>query len=674
MAEVEEPQFTSLADRIAALNKQKNFTAPPPVTKRAPPPLPNKHPISVLTKEVDANDGAVAVQASPSLPARRPNRREPPAIPQRTNTTDTTPAVESPPTLPGRPPLPSRKASADPTPTQTPTLPSRRPTHQFHSRRGSNSSEISHVSSISTLSLSRTNTSTTSIDSPAARRVLAPAFDQAKLPPLPPSRREKEAQAAKEAAERERTEVISPPPIPIRSVSTTALTESSNRPNLPPRLPSRPATRPPIPVQAEEEAPPTLPRRLPPPASAFARPKTILEDASKPPRLPPNRPRQSSPPPIPVSSRPTRAEIGAVAVRAAANNAAACLRCRDFSGPDGVAAQYPVHSLPRRDPVGYLANVLCASFSSPTDKARAIFTWCHHNIAYNVEDFFGGCVSRHDVDETIFMGKAVCQGYAEVFEAIALRAGLDCVVVSGHGKGYGYAPLKKGQAPPAPNPTGHAWNAVRIDNGEWKLVDACWGAGNVNNQMYNKHFSPKMFTMSNEHFGHSHFPRDDRHFYLEDRRILSWVEYITGPVVGGGERPRWCGDATEEGFSDTGGYSPAAMHIPVNSGEVVRFQISKVCEHWTHERNGKGLPYLLILKINGVDGRKEDLVPLDNDGFWWWVDVPSRDLGVPGNTVQLFSLTVVNGKDARGTTKEDYARIKGRCAYNMAGVCTWELV
>ncbi|KAI1420700.1 hypothetical protein F5Y12DRAFT_95794 [Xylaria sp. FL1777] len=644
MAEVEEPQFSSLADRIAALNKQKNFSAPPPGIKRPPPPPPpGKQPPRVST--VEANDDVV--QKTPSLPAR-PARREPPTLPQRANTTTaspTAPAAETPPALPGRPPLPSRKTSdLQSQPTPTPTLPPRRPTHQLPSRRDSNSSEISHISSISNLSLSRA--STISTDSPAPRRVLAPAFDQAKLPPLPPSRKDREAQAAKEAAERERPEVITPP---VSALSTP----EPGRPTLPPRLPSRPAAKSPLP-------------------SAFVRPKTILENSSRPPPLPT---RQVSPPPVPASSRPTRAEIGAVTVRAADNKTDVCMTCRDFSGPDSVAAQYPHHSLPRQDPVGYLARVLCASFPSATDKARAIFTWCHHNIAYNVEEFFGKCIKGRNVNETIFLGKAVCQGYAEVYQAIAQRAGLQCVIVGGHGKGYGYTPLTRGQAPPPRDATGHAWNAVCIDNGEWKLIDACWGAGSVGDEKFHKGFNPRMFTLSNEQFGHSHFPSDDRYFYREDGRILSWEEYIQGPVPGA-EKPQWCGGATDEGISSDAGYSPAEKHIPVYSGEVVRFQFAKVCEHWTHERNGKGPPYLLLLKIHGVDGRKEDLVPLDTNGYWWWVDVPARDLGAPGMKTQLFALTVLNGRDARGVTKEEYYRTKQSGGYSMSWAiwCTWELV
>lgn len=75
-------------------------------------------------------------------------------------------------------------------------------------------------------------------------------------------------------------------------------------------------------------------------------------------------------------------------------------------------------------------------------------------------------------------------------------------MVGGHGKGYGFHPLKEGERPPPRKASGHAWNAVKIDNGYWKLLDACWGAGSVSGQSYNQHFSPHQFTASNEMFGY----------------------------------------------------------------------------------------------------------------------------------------------------------------------------
>lgn len=505
--------------------------------------------------------------------------------------------------------------------------------------------------------------------------MLAPAFDQAKLPPLPPTKREKEAQAAKELADKKANEAaktIKAPLLPSRSAPVVPRTESAARPSLPPRLPSRPKVSPGV-AQNDESAP-VPPRRLPPPPAAYVRPKTTFEPIQKSATAPiGNGHDDEVPPPIPLSSRPTFPQASNASVHPATSQAPCCLVCRDFSGPDTVAAQYPRETIPRNDPVGYLANVLCSPFPSATDKARAIFTWCHHNIDYNAREFLGNCVKHRSVEETIFQGLAVCQGYAEVFQAVANRAGLQCVVVSGHGKGYGYTPLAPGQAPPPRNATGHAWNAVCIDGGEWKLIDACWGAGSLCNERYKRGFNPKMFYLSNDLFGLKHFPANNQHFYRGDGRILSWEEYMIGPV--GSEMAQWYDTATEEGLSEFT-FSPAAKQIPVRSGEVVRFQFSKICEHWNPERHGKGKSYLLLMKVYGLDGRKEDLVPLDTDGFWWWVDIPARDLGAPGQKIFLYALTVLNKKDARGVTKADYHRAMSGNGYSMswAVFTQWELV
>jgi protein disulfide-isomerase-like protein len=384
--------------------------------------------------------------------------------------------------------------------------------------------------------------------------------------------------------------------------------------------------------------------------------------------------KSNTPPPINFSSKPSISQVRAIQSRPAptAPQLSGCLLCRDFSGPDGVAAQYPRQSLPRsHDQTGYLADVLCGPFSSATDKARAIFTWLHHNIAYDTVAFFGKNVKHTEPKDTISSGLAVCAGYAGLFSAIALKAGLEAITVGGHGKGYGYTPLKPGDRIPPRDPSGHAWNAVRIDGGEWKLIDACWGAGNVGNEVYNKHFTPSMFTMSNEDFGLKHFPEDDRNFFRANGSIPTWEEYMLGPSR---EEPLQLFSSVENhGISGTS-FTPPQKRIPVDSNDVIRFQFSKICEHWDHERNGKGKPYCMIIKIWGVDGRKEDFVALESNEFWWWADIKARDLGAPGQTVSLYAVTSVNGKDVRGMTRREYLAKKGRCGMGFEGVAAWELV
>jgi hypothetical protein len=240
--------------------------------------------------------------------------------------------------------------------------------------------------------------------------------------------------------------------------------------------------------------------------------------------------------------------------------------------------------------------------------------------------------------------------------------------VTGHGKGYGFTPLKAGESPPPPNPTGHAWNAVRIDGGAWKLIDPCWGAGALCNGAYSQRFAAECFTMSNEQFGTRHFPSDARHWY---GRPMTWAEYVVGPI--GDEPAEWMGDATREGL-DVFNFEPARKKIAVYGNGVVRFQFGKVCEHWVPERHGEGKQMLFGLKIGGLDGRKEDIVPMEYDGFWYYLDVNARDLGAPGQNVSLIGFQKVDGQSARGLTKEEWLRKKGRCGYSYAYLVRWELV
>ncbi|KAJ3509871.1 hypothetical protein NM208_g15612 [Fusarium decemcellulare] len=555
-------------------------------------------------------------------------------------------------------------------------------------RRGSGSSEVSQHSTVSTLSVGRPPSSVTSHGSEGtAGFKLPPAYDPSNLPKLPPSRREREAQDA--AAK------VAKPKRSIPSLQPTRNVEPAPppRPSLPPRLPSRPAKPQAIAAPEPEPQETPQPRKLPPRPTGNAKAPVIIGFSSKlnksrqeesqettPTPIPAARPRipsrpqsEDAPPPVPLSSRPSVAQIEAFAARAVApvEPVYGCLLCRDWSGPDTVAAQYPRGSLPRDDPVGYLAQVLCGPFPSYTDKARAIFTWFHHNIDYDTGAFFGNRVKHQTAEDTIFTGKAVCAGYAETYKAIANRAGLECVVVSGHGKGFGYTPLKKGERPPPAKPTGHAWNAVRIDGGDWKLLDACWGAGHVNGQSYEAKFSPLQFTNGNENFGRRHFPAESRYQFRPDGQVETWEEYYTGGIDG--EPHGMCGTTGEEGIAEAS-VEPRQRHISIDSGEIVRFQFSKVCEHWSSKIGGGKERLVLLCLPRGGDGDRDEMVPLQTDGFWYWVDVNARDLGPRGKSVRLIVLTKFGDRDPKGVTGKEFLAKYGRVAMGWSYLVTWDLV
>ncbi|KAK0388506.1 hypothetical protein NLU13_4749 [Sarocladium strictum] len=692
MADVEEPRFNSLADRIAALNKQQNFssngTNPDGSKKRPPPPPPPTAP-----GRLNANARSQTAP-SPALSANRSVPTVSPAVPPR-------PAAKAvPPPLPGRetassqndrmasrtapPPLPSRTPSNQ----SSPAIPPRRVTTQstlLGARRGSTSSEVSQLSAVSSLSIGpSTSPATTPGTDIGTRKMLAPAFGTTTLPKLPPSRRELEAQAKAQDSTASVEAPRARPPIPTGLSSSNGAKPAepasqptlADRPTLPPRLPSR-AVKAPLPIN---QALRDVPAHLKKPIMGFNNKPTEPAPVESEPSLPdPYSERNDyAPPPIPLSSRPSAAQVEAFTTRVAVPPVSqqpdeGCLVCRDWSGPDTVAAQYPRDSLPRHDPVGYLARGLCDPFPSYTDKARAIFTWFHHNIYYDTVAFFGNTVRHMPVEETIFTGKAVCQGYAETYKAIANRAGLDCISVVGHGKGFGHTALKKGERPPPPKPDGHAWNAVRIDGGVWKLLDACWGAGHLDTSTntYKQKFTPGQFTKSNEEFGQRHFPRDSQYQFRNDGRTISWEEYFIGRV--NGEPPTFYGNGHQEGIKEDS-VEPMENEISVNSGEVVRFQFCKICPHWTSEKNGEGKPPLLLLSIHGWDGRKEDMIPIETDGYWHWLDVNAKDLGAPGQAVQVAQLTMIDGRDARGVSASEFLQKRGKVGMAWAYVLKWDLV
>jgi hypothetical protein len=138
---------------------------------------------------------------------------------------------------------------------------------------------------------------------------------------------------------------------------------------------------------------------------------------------------------------------------------------------------------------------------SPSDsgKARAFFTWIAHNIKYDVEEYMH---PNPDPDkqspEIVFKNKkGVCQGYANLFDVFCRMSSLECVIVTGHIREFGRY-----------RAASHAWNAVRIDS-DWKLVDATWGAGVLNEKgRYEAAFDDKYFLSNGENFIFDHYPFD----------------------------------------------------------------------------------------------------------------------------------------------------------------------
>lgn len=151
-----------------------------------------------------------------------------------------------------------------------------------------------------------------------------------------------------------------------------------------------------------------------------------------------------------------------------------------------------------------LAAYLIEPAKNDREKARAIYRWITHNIAYDDEGFFRGQTGDLSPDGVLRNRRAVCEGYAGLFKRLGQLAGLEVEIISGYSKGYSYAVDGN-------DSINHAWNAVKIDE-QWQLIDTTWGAGYLDEKKkrFIRLFQDHYFLTPPEQFIYDHFPKQTR--------------------------------------------------------------------------------------------------------------------------------------------------------------------
>ncbi|KAF3483372.1 uncharacterized protein GIQ15_02696 [Arthroderma uncinatum] len=658
----------------------------------------------------------------PPVIARTGQKRPPPPPPPKSGKA-----------IPAGPPLPPRKtaaAAAASSPVVPPALPPR-----TSSDYGRTSSEYTPSSA------SISSNSSVSDCKPDVYRVRAPAWGQTELPAVK-GWNSGPKDTKDTSHERQKGESQSKPSFDARSLNGNVAALRNQlaghklvspakvppplkpaKPQLPPRMDSTP-----IPqaqqAQCQQQCQPLLERvdsapvtqrKLPPPPPrgadlqklrqvSFATLSSSVNDAVNDNPLSARAKNMSRiPPPIPHASRPKIPQIpttskpqGILPTHAnaiqPATSSTVCFKCRDFSAPDAHAAKFPRQSLPSHD-LAWLSAQLTSPFPSLTDKARVIFKWLHHNVRYDVESFFQGKSTPQSPDYVFTSGLAVCAGFASLFETLARHAGLEVRLLSGHGAGYAHKTPVPGEPLPSYN-LNHAWNVVRIDNGQWKLIDSCWGAGHVEgeNMPYIQEFSPKHFTMSNDEFGLCHYPENKSDLYREDGRTdITWEEYISGGLKAQmnipSDPPTLFSNAVEDHGIGQSTLQPRLKSISIRqvSGRPVHFQFGLICEHWSITKHGgKSAAAFFILGTHGIDGREKKFVPFNHfrgtnpggGGDYWYLDIPDgRVLGCAGQRLMMYELTSFGDRqNLRGMTIAEFEQGVGRIGMGFNAVAEWSLV
>ena len=163
----------------------------------------------------------------------------------------------------------------------------------------------------------------------------------------------------------------------------------------------------------------------------------------------------------------------------------------------------------RNTPEKYAESVekLAAYLTKPAkndyEKVRSFFVWLSDNIAYDVDLFRRykpGTSLQIGPEDVLKQGKAVCQGYADLFNALCEEAGIESRMIPGYSRGFGNRDRKDFST------ADHAWNSVFIE-GQWYLLDATWGAGGLDEKMnYKAEFNEKYFLATPEEFVLDHMP------------------------------------------------------------------------------------------------------------------------------------------------------------------------
>jgi transglutaminase/protease-like cytokinesis protein 3 len=201
-----------------------------------------------------------------------------------------------------------------------------------------------------------------------------------------------------------------------------------------------------------------------------------------------------------------------------------------YNSVDSIVDTYPKNIITAER----LIELINKDFSKQDEKARAAFRWVATNISYDVDlaksmvikplkAFSYKTEKEREINEKLFKidlvkktlmsRKAVCQGYAILYEDLCEKLGIESKTITG------YLKTVSSQIGELPNITNHAWNVIKIDN-EWKFIDTTLGAGYISskNNLFKFYFNDGYFFMENEKFFLNHYPLDEKWILLSKNK------------------------------------------------------------------------------------------------------------------------------------------------------------
>jgi len=171
--------------------------------------------------------------------------------------------------------------------------------------------------------------------------------------------------------------------------------------------------------------------------------------------------------------------------------------------------------------IGEIASAINNSSFSSAARIREIYSWVAQNIAYDPGQISNPdpYTSKEDlINQVLQKRKAICQGYAALFDSLCELCNIQSFVIHGYIKHNDII-----------DDIPHAWVAANLD-GSWFLFDPTWGAGYMQNNEFVPRFSYDFYKISPAESLKSRMPFDP--VWQLMKQPVSHKEFITGKPSG----------------------------------------------------------------------------------------------------------------------------------------------
>ena len=272
-----------------------------------------------------------------------------------------------------------------------------------------------------------------------------------------------------------------------------------------------------------------------------------------------------------------------------------------------------------------LAHYLCQNCTSKEEKAEQLFRWVAENIAYDLAALRAPLRSEEMTPKAVLRRRrAVCSGYANLYQALGREVGLEVEVVVGRSN----SPIGAG------NNGAHAWNAVHLEQG-WVLVDSTWGAGYISGETFYRSYCDDFFEMDPQELIQTHFPDDSRWQLLPTPVALEeWRSY---PY----KARRRAGQGEPVTFSDEPkGSGPSAAPLAATPRQLYSYRLRGVELHLPRTGSLAAGQHEFHLQAPGAsrllvqsEAASYELLPVAGKAGWFRSMVPVA--GTPGSILRV---------------------------------------